>query len=104
MEEEEVLEWSEIDNPPNIEPFLGNVGVCVAPNNSEDIMDIVGLFIGDDLLSTMVEETNRDHTQNESRIKKMKKSIKWKPVNLVEMKKICRINFAYGTSSKRYKR
>jgi hypothetical protein len=44
-EEEEVTEWSEIYNPQNIEPFLGHVGVCVTPNNSDNIMDIVQLFI-----------------------------------------------------------
>ena len=66
---------------------MGNSGVCVLPNNSENISDIIKLFIGDGLFQYMVEETNRYHAQNEFRIKDRVKSVKWKDVTVKELKK-----------------
>jgi hypothetical protein len=44
----EVVEWSEHDNPPIIEQFLGQCGVVEMPNNSESVDEVVQLFIGND--------------------------------------------------------
>lgn len=41
------------DNPPEVELFLGQTGFNIFPNNPENIIDPVNLFIGDDLLELM---------------------------------------------------
>lgn len=84
----EEVEWSEYDNPPNIEQFLGQSGVVVIPNNPESVIEVVQLFIGNDLFDYMAEETNRYHSQNVDRFKDSGKSVKWKDVSTVELKKM----------------
>lgn len=84
----EVLDWSKTDNVPNIEQFLGQSGVFVMPNNSESVVDVVKLFIGDDLFEYMVTETNRYRAQNPDLFRDRAKSVKWKDVTVVELKKM----------------
>lgn len=98
MEEEE--QWSRIDNPPNIEPFLSHPGVRVTPTVSNSVMDVVQLFIGNDLFEFMVEESNRYHAQNESRFRQTNKSIKWKPINIINMKKMLGLILLMGQVQK----
>ena len=81
-------EWSEVDRTPVLEDFLGHPGVKVMPNNPESVSDCVELFIGDDLFQMMVEETNRYHAQNIHKFKQSKKSLKWRDVNIIELKKM----------------
>ncbi|EQB59787.1 ac transposable element-derived protein 4 [Vairimorpha apis BRL 01] len=85
--EDEVVDWSEIDNVPIIEQFLGQSGVFV-PYNSQSVMDAVKLFIGDDLFEYMVTETNRYHAQNIELFRDSANSVKWKDVTVVELKKM----------------
>jgi hypothetical protein len=48
----------------------------------------------------MVEESNQSHTQNESRFGQMRKSIKWKRMNLKELKKIIGLILLMGSVRK----
>lgn len=79
-------EWSEIDRPPPIEPFLDHPGLNIFPNNRDSIIDSMNLFIGEDLFKMMEEETNRYHSQNFEKFKVYKKSRKWKDVTVCELK------------------
>ncbi|XP_026469574.1 piggyBac transposable element-derived protein 4-like [Ctenocephalides felis] len=84
----EEVEWSEFDNHPNIEPFLGQSGVVLKPNNPQSVSEVVQLFLGNDLFDYMAEESNRYHSQNIDRFKDSAKSLKWKDVSAVELKKM----------------
>jgi len=86
--DDEVLEWSEQDNSPMIEQFLGQTGVVEMPNNSESVDEVVQLFIENDLFDYMAEETNRYHSQNVDKFKDSAKSVKWKDVSAVEIKQM----------------
>jgi len=70
------------------------------PNNRESVSDCVEIFIGDDLFQIMVEETNRYHAQNIHRFKQPYKSLKWRDVNIIDLKKNVRINYYNGSNMK----
>jgi len=86
--DDEVLEWSEKDNPPIIDQFLGQTGVVEMPSNLESVDEVVQLFIGNDLFEYMANETNRYHLQNVDKFKESAKSVKWKDVSAVEVKQM----------------
>ncbi|XP_026467688.1 piggyBac transposable element-derived protein 4-like [Ctenocephalides felis] len=77
----------ESDRTPVIEPFVGNSGVSAIPY-IRSVIDIVKLFIGDDLIEHMAIETNRYHMQNLNRLSTGGKSIKWKDVTGKDIKKM----------------
>ncbi|XP_026482480.1 uncharacterized protein LOC113389675 [Ctenocephalides felis] len=78
------VEWSDIDNPPIIEPYLGQSGVF-KPNNPQSVIKVVQLFLGNDLFDYMAEESNRYRSQNIDRFKNSASSLKWKDVSAVEL-------------------
>ncbi|XP_076302331.1 uncharacterized protein LOC143220596 [Lasioglossum baleicum] len=55
--------WSMNDRTIVLETFEGSFGVKIMPRSSERIMDVVNLFIGNDLLEHMMRESNRYHYQ-----------------------------------------
>ncbi|XP_053960478.1 piggyBac transposable element-derived protein 4-like [Anastrepha ludens] len=79
-------EWSSIDNPPVLEEFLGYSGINV-DTVPKSITDATNLFIGDDLFTYFVEESNRYYYQNINKFTIPKKSVKWKDITISEMKK-----------------
>lgn len=95
---DEVLDWSTTDNVPIIEQFQGQSGVFVMQDNSESVIDEVKLFIGDDLFQYMATETNRYHERNPDAFRERAKSVKWKDVNVVDLKKSARTTSSNGTS------
>lgn len=44
-----------------LEPFEGSPDVKIIPSSPESVMDIVNLFIGNDLLEHLVRKSNRYH-------------------------------------------
>lgn len=65
------------------------------PNSSDNIIDIVNLFIGDDFFTYTVEKSNRYYDQNRKNIKS-NKTLKWKSITLSEMKKFCGLIILIG--------
>ncbi|XP_037935156.1 piggyBac transposable element-derived protein 4 [Teleopsis dalmanni] len=86
--DDEVLDWSTTDKVPIIEQFLGQSGVFVMPHNSESVIDVVKLFIADDFFEYMATETNRYRAQNPDAFRDRAKSVKWKDVNVVDLKQM----------------
>jgi hypothetical protein len=58
------------------------------PDNSESVIDVLKLFIGDDIFEYMASETNRYREQNPDAFQERGKSVKWKDVNVVDLKKM----------------
>lgn len=58
--DEEADEWSSIDNPPELEEFLGHPGITNMANVPESPADAVKLFIDDDFFAYLVAESNSD--------------------------------------------
>jgi len=56
---EEIDEWSSIDNPPVLEEFLGHPGIIDMANVPEFTVDTAKLFIGDNFFAYLVTESNR---------------------------------------------
>jgi len=94
-EDENREEWSEQDDTPFIEHFLGSAHVTVAVNNPENLNE-VRLFIGEDLFELLQVETNRYHEQNENKFKRQKNTRKWENVTNAEIKKMLELILLMG--------
>lgn len=84
--DKEADEWSSIDNPSDLEEFLGYPGISNIANIPESTADAVKLFIDDDFFAYLVAETNRYYYQNMNQFKISPKSLKWKDIIIPEMK------------------
>ncbi|XP_035731243.1 uncharacterized protein LOC118445669 [Vespa mandarinia] len=84
--DEEADEWSSIDNPPDLEEFLGHPGITNMAKLPESTVDAVKLFIGDDFFAYLVAESNRYYYQNMNQFKISPKSMKWRDITIPEMK------------------
>ncbi|CAL7946853.1 unnamed protein product [Xylocopa violacea] len=84
-EEEIIHQWTEVDIPPTIEPFLDRTGLNILPQNGvEGSLDV---FLDDNFYEMMIKETNRYHHQNVEKYVKKKKTIKWTDLTIGEFKK-----------------
>ncbi|CAF4624909.1 unnamed protein product, partial [Didymodactylos carnosus] len=63
-EDENTIDWSEVDDAPFIEQFIGNAHVTAQVNNAENLNEVLSLFIGEDFFELLQAETNRYHAQN----------------------------------------
>ncbi|XP_055386165.1 piggyBac transposable element-derived protein 4 [Condylostylus longicornis] len=84
---DENLDWSETDLPRNLNDFEGASGVKIFPENRDSVENVTSLFIGDDLFSTICEETNKYYSQNRHKYKKVEHTAKWYDVTNIELKK-----------------
>ncbi|XP_020292495.1 piggyBac transposable element-derived protein 4-like [Pseudomyrmex gracilis] len=85
-EEEEDSVWSTKDEPITLEPFEGSPGIKITPN-SQNVADVVNLFMGADLFEHMANESNRYHYQILNTYKIPSKTKKWRDITVAEMKK-----------------
>jgi len=85
--DEEADEWSSVDNPPDLEEFLGHPGISNMANVPESTVHAVKLFMEDDFFAYLVTESNRYYYQNINQFKISAKSIKWRDITILEMKK-----------------
>jgi len=85
--DEEADEWSSVDNPPDLEEFLGHPGISNMANVPESTVHAVKLFMDDDFFAYLVTESNRYYYQNINQFKISAKSIKWRDITIPEMKK-----------------
>ena len=84
-EEEIIHQWTEVDIPPTIEPFLDRTGLNILSQNGvEGSLDV---FLDDNFYEMMVTEINRYHHQNVEKYVKKKKTIKWTDLTIGEFKK-----------------
>jgi len=74
-EEEIIPQWTEVDIPPTIEPFLDRTGLNILPQNG--VEGSLDMFLDDNFYEMTVTETNRYHQQNVEKYLKKKKAIKW---------------------------
>jgi hypothetical protein len=84
---ETVDRWSENDNTPAIEGFLGNPSVSVNTENPTDIAQVFSTVTGEDLIELFAEQSNLYHRQNVDQWKISPKSLKWTDITKSEMKK-----------------
>ncbi|XP_046145451.1 piggyBac transposable element-derived protein 4-like [Osmia bicornis bicornis] len=70
-----------------LEPFEGSPGVKIMPSSPESVMDIVNLFIGNDLIEHLVRESNRYHYQVIEKYRIISKTKKWTDITVSGMKK-----------------
>ncbi|XP_017762860.1 PREDICTED: piggyBac transposable element-derived protein 4-like [Eufriesea mexicana] len=78
--------WSTYDKSIILEPFEGSPGIKILLKSEESVMDIVNLFIGDDLLEYLVKESNRYRYQVIDKYKNISRTKKWVDITLPEMK------------------
>ena len=97
---EDELSWTETDEIPNLETFLGEASVKVLPSDPTNILDVVKLFIADDLFSFFTEESNKYRSQNADKFRDSKKSVKWKDISVLEMKKFIGLILMMGKVQK----
>ncbi|XP_054015988.1 uncharacterized protein LOC128896655 [Hylaeus anthracinus] len=84
-EEKIIHQWTEVDIPPTIKPFLDLTGLNILPwNGVEGSLDV---FLDDNFYEMMVTEISRYHHQNVEKYVKKKKTIKWTDLTIGEFKK-----------------
>ena len=99
-ETESDSEWTDTDNSPVLEQFLGNPGLKITQNDSTNIMDSVRLFIEEDFFAHFVDESNKYHDQNSDRFKTSNKTRKWTNITIAEMKKFFGLTLMMGRVQK----
>ena len=87
ISDEDADEWVSIDNPPDLEGFLGHPGITDMANVPESTDDAVKLFLGDDFFAYLVAESNRYYYKNMNQFKISPKNMKWRDITIPEMKK-----------------
>jgi len=84
--------FSKNDLQPRIPPFTGNPGVQFAVENEADVMSYFDHYIPPELIEIVVDQTNLYAQQKIAKmarpITKRAPSEEWKPVTVIEMKKI----------------
>nr|XP_033326527.1 piggyBac transposable element-derived protein 4-like isoform X2 [Megalopta genalis] len=93
-------EWTEIDAPPEVHSFRGEPG----PRGLEDagnVKQTVQLFVGDDLVQSFVDETNR-YFQHDKNLftPTTSKTATWTDVTVAEMKKFLALIVIMGQVEK----
>jgi hypothetical protein len=88
--------WKKKDLLRDLEPFLGQPGVKRAPKNSNNVLDVVSLFVGEDFFEMMCVQSNLYHSQNKHKYKESSKTGKWSDINITEMKKFFAILILMG--------
>ncbi|KAL9901805.1 uncharacterized protein LOC119632390 [Glossina fuscipes] len=79
-------EWSENDKDICLEGYQRTSGVNIIPKNKESVLDVMQLFLENDLFELFTTETNRYHIQVSHKYKEYKIA-KWTDVTIQEMKK-----------------
>jgi len=97
-EEEIIHQWTEVDIPPTIEPFLERTGLNIIPQNG--VLLSLDVFLDDNFYELMVTETNRYHHQNVEQYVTKKKTIKWTDLTISEFKKFLGLLILMGQISK----
>ena len=79
--------WKKVDSPPVTAPFTGNSKLNVEMDKSEPI-DFFELFINDDFIKILVEQTNlyAQKCYETDNLSAYSRGKKWRPVTLAEMK------------------
>ncbi|XP_072751048.1 uncharacterized protein [Anoplolepis gracilipes] len=80
-----VDDWSEIDMELELEAYDRTPSVNTIPNDQENVLEIMELFLGNDLFELLVTETNKYRSQVANKYKEYK-SVKWVDVTVKEMK------------------
>lgn len=86
-DEDDSITWSDFDLPRTNNEFEGSPGPNVFPRDTQNVEDVMELFIGNDLFEFISNETNRYYNQNFNRRKLDKKSAKFVDVTAAELRK-----------------
>jgi len=96
--------FSKNDRQPRIPPFIGNPGVQFAVENETDMMSYFDHYIPPELIEIVVDQTHLYAQQQIAKmpcpITKQARSEEWKPVTVIEMKKIPWFDFCNWYSPK----
>jgi len=96
--------FSKNDRQPRIPPFIGNLGMQFAVENEADAMSYFDHYISPELIEIAVDQTNlyaqQQITKMTRPITKHARSEEWKPVTVIEMKKIPWFDFCNWYSPK----
>ncbi|XP_022914576.2 piggyBac transposable element-derived protein 4-like [Onthophagus taurus] len=92
--------WSTEDEAIILEPFEGSPGIKIMPSSTENVMDIVNLFIGIDFFEHLVKESNRYHYQIIQKDKIPSRVKKWTDITVTEMKKMLGLILLMGQVKK----
>ncbi|XP_043514178.1 uncharacterized protein LOC122530876, partial [Frieseomelitta varia] len=80
-------EWSDFDLPRNNNEFEGSPGPNVFLRDTQNVENVVELFIGNNLFEFISTETKSYYNQNSNRRKPDRKSAKFFDVTAVELRK-----------------
>lgn len=81
------MDWTDEDIPRNNNPFEGEPGVKIIPDNTSSVEDVAGLFIGNDLFEKFAFETNKYREQTHHKYKKIDHTVDWVDVTVKELKR-----------------